>query len=852
MTQPPQTRAGAVVLRPTTSNISSSVRNANELQAAVNNAVEQSVGARPQGTTKSYCPKQSKWQEFCKERKFDDGTLVTEAKILLWLQQSIVPAGNSRKKARSSLDKKEGKGKGTQQQQASQEQEDGGEERAALAASTIESYVSGVIDLYKQQVSLGTNLHGNPRGKALTSYLQSLQREEAKRKRAMYEDRHAGTIQDGYSHEIFVRINNHYLSMTKLVDNATRNRLDHVFGHAILSRGETMRGAQLADLFTLPLPNEGAQSCHALVLIMNNGKCNQFGRLEYGGCMRYKDVLECPHAAMGIYLFERFHCAGEPFPSFTRREDWYDTYLLRHSNPLKPLPYRSQYDNMCKVLDALNIRSSKKTHLNRGGGARRAEDNGASEAQIRRAGRWVVEKMQGCYLTGLPRESMRAMAGFSTQPGAFYLPRNSVLPSLALQQQIFPTVNSTLADVETGKFERDLAAQGFLRLLQYLRVIILQDAVVLRRSHPHLPLFSHPIFASTDFLAFEKELSPALDTPEKPVSVAVVEALPELAHFLSSVQNNQIAQSQLIEHIDGRVVKMAKLTQQAFVNLSHQIQAVAHKQVKVIVTVQQQQASPPPESSPPLLAPLSDSPVSWTATSYAPPAAPLAIAPAPPTFSSFPQSSATSTSSTTSTAFSSSLAPLALHTGDEANTRTALQAPTSSESASVIQSAAAATTTTTAGTVGTGAGAVALNAAYSPSGVDISSDPTFALPGEASNPSTSRSSTLVPSQPVYQLSRSITTITDVWREWDEGLGVGHLSVKELDRMYGTRWRTSATERKFYSNRKRLWVAVEALATAKKLAPKAAAVELERRRKLLNKSVDWIQKHMSALDEVSLL
>ncbi|KAE8249501.1 hypothetical protein A4X13_0g5188 [Tilletia indica] len=91
---------------------------------------------------------------------------------------------------------------------------------------------------------------------------------------------------------------------------------------------------------------------------------------------------------MGIYLFERFHLSNEAFPSFARREDWYDTWLIRSTtDPSKQLPYRTQYSHICKVLGALNIQSSKKTHLNRGGGARRALDNDASEAQILRAGR---------------------------------------------------------------------------------------------------------------------------------------------------------------------------------------------------------------------------------------------------------------------------------------------------------------------------------------------------------------------------------------------------------------------------------------------------------------------------------
>jgi Transcriptional activator of glycolytic enzymes len=38
---------------------------------------------------------------------------------------------------------------------------------------------------------------------------------------------------------------------------------------------------------------------------------------------------------------------------------------------------------------------------------------------------------------------------------------------------------------------------------------------------------------------------------------------------------------------------------------------------------------------------------------------------------------------------------------------------------------------------------------------------------------------LAPEPPTYQLSRGITTIPDLWREWTVGLG-GQLSVEALD------------------------------------------------------------------------
>jgi hypothetical protein len=58
---------------------------------------------------------------------------------------------------------------------------------------------------------------------------------------------------------------------------------------------------------------------------------------------------------------------------------------------------------------------------------------------------------------------------------------------------------------------------------------------------------------------------------------------------------------------------------------------------------------------------------------------------------------------------------------------------------------------------------------------------------------------LAPEPPTYQLSRGVTTILDLWREWTVGLG-GQLSVEALDERWGSRWRCGA-EFQFYSRRK---------------------------------------------------
>ena len=94
------------------------------------------------------------------------------------------------------------------------------------------------------------------------------------------------------------------------------------------------------------------------------------------------------------------------------------------------------------------------------------------------------------YLTGLPLQFLRSMAGFGVKPGKFCLPRANYAPPLSLQKQVFPWLESWEARVvlskqgkqwsEGGLDQEDLALEGFVKLIKYLRVVLLQDIAVLQ------------------------------------------------------------------------------------------------------------------------------------------------------------------------------------------------------------------------------------------------------------------------------------------------------------------------------------------------------------------------------------
>ncbi|KAL0137734.1 hypothetical protein V8B55DRAFT_1531473 [Mucor lusitanicus] len=120
-----------------------------------------------------------------------------------------------------------------------------------------------------------------------------------------------------------------------------------LFSHYFLLRSQSIVNAELTDIQTVKLENEGISpeiECPALVLILRRGKTNKNNRLELGGCMRNVRVEVCPIMALGFYFFWRYHMEGEAFPNFTTSKDWYATKLLR-SEDLDPSSWKMEQYN---------------------------------------------------------------------------------------------------------------------------------------------------------------------------------------------------------------------------------------------------------------------------------------------------------------------------------------------------------------------------------------------------------------------------------------------------------------------------------------------------------------------------
>lgn len=97
-----------------------------------------------------------------------------------------------------------------------------------------------------------------------------------------------------------------------------------------------------------------------MVMIMDNGKMNQQGRLEYDAVMRHRNPLLCTMAHTAFYLFYRWNIAGEAPPCFRRCQQWYDVHLVKGEHAAKRISYDTQLDWINKIFAGANVTSLKK------------------------------------------------------------------------------------------------------------------------------------------------------------------------------------------------------------------------------------------------------------------------------------------------------------------------------------------------------------------------------------------------------------------------------------------------------------------------------------------------------------
>jgi hypothetical protein len=452
------------------------------------------------------------------------------------------------------------------------------QDQTRLSWRSVRAYISAITDLYREQKAIGMNSHPTPREDNVREYLKSLQRRDALQGKEQFADKGRDTPLDGYTEDEFEQVCHELWAQGGSSPECHfRTLVDILLGHYMLPRGGDRRSAEISDLFTFEFKGEGPTRCMPLIFTTRAGKQNQHGRLETIGALRNRKPLICMLGGLAFYLLYRWDLSDEAFPDFSRRSTWYDIRLIKGTtrDPKAAFSYNSQRDWVTKAFQYAGISSHKKTHMRRSSGAQMAELKGASEDQIRHADRWNQEQMVGCYLNSLPRKFMRTMAGHPPQMGCFEVHRAGISPPTELLSMIWPQLDAwkDRFGLQVGQIN-DLAAMGLTNLLFYLREVVLQDSVALRRLFPSNPIWNHPVFQHSAYTAFAQEVEACLQDKEHPSQLSLLyQAMPQLTDYLKTVDArneqridslrasiNSIAQSQSLQSLQLQQLISGNLT----------------------------------------------------------------------------------------------------------------------------------------------------------------------------------------------------------------------------------------------------------------------------------------------------
>lgn len=201
-----------------------------------------------------------------------------------------------------------------------------------MGESTIIQYKSAITKLYSEQKMQGRNNTEHPKlHPLLAPLLKKVKRDAPKAARKNLVDRGKHTLIDGYSNSKEFRAICDYFWSDEAGKSGIRDGSMFRLSHYGVLRGQNVRLAELADLFSWLVPADDTPSITepmALMMSMRQGKTNQFGKLEYCSMVRARDVHVCGIGGLAIHFFDKFQIRGESLPNVTDASDWYFNKVL--------------------------------------------------------------------------------------------------------------------------------------------------------------------------------------------------------------------------------------------------------------------------------------------------------------------------------------------------------------------------------------------------------------------------------------------------------------------------------------------------------------------------------------------
>ncbi|KAF8257779.1 hypothetical protein EI94DRAFT_1418266, partial [Lactarius quietus] len=150
---------------------------------------------------------------------------------------------------------------------------------------------------------------------------------------------------------------------------------------------------------------------------------------------------------------------------------------------------------------------TKSTHAGQPYAAQTAQAHGASISGTKALGGWSESGLfRPCYDRAFPADALLSAAMFNAQSDTHFQPWNALELPAELLAAVFPWVEQEQDNLTqrqaSGSQADDIALKQLLRLLVWLRCVLLQDCAVLYAKYPSCPMFRYSPFDSPAFCQF--------------------------------------------------------------------------------------------------------------------------------------------------------------------------------------------------------------------------------------------------------------------------------------------------------------------------------------------------------------
>lgn len=356
-----------------------------------------------------------------------------------------------------------------------------------------------------------------------------------------------------------------------------RTLTDFALSHSLSMKSLQKRETKLSDLYISKIQhtNEHNSVQELTALVIKNSINN--GPIQYYGCLRHKFVETCPHLAISMYLFSRFHITDEYGSieltnNFINDPLFHETRLLKGTNRFQSMSYCQQHKSASKVLKLVGYQDPKSINLGKF----------LTSSQYERDSINSNDKPISINITNLPSDTLFQMAGFINED--YFIERNQLEPPQELLNQIFPFIND---DNEPKHSNPELNSEINMikAVFRMLRRSLVQDMVIIKQRYPRNIIAEHPIFNNEIFDSFVSQMvakgivnisrspsnSPSILPPITSVlnspKLESLSSLNKVSEKLQELYDNQIYQDSKIRQLQEQLTVNNQLHNELYQNL---------------------------------------------------------------------------------------------------------------------------------------------------------------------------------------------------------------------------------------------------------------------------------------------